>query len=93
MADARDVNGAELKVGDKVMLVGSTDPRDEGVVIGLNDADGDTDDYGRSIGIPASVVVEFHDCEDSFACQYDWRDGWWCCEDVQAVTTSGEGGV
>lgn len=47
-----------------------------GVVTDLGDWDGDTDDYGRTIGIPPSITVRFDDgtTEHFTTCEWTWRN-------------------
>lgn len=86
-----DVNGAELKVGDRVA---SGD--EKGTVLALIEPDGEYDDWGRPVRVGPYVRVEFDNDVALLDCisthRYTWADypdgpqhETFACEDVEIV--------
>jgi hypothetical protein len=67
-----DAKGNEIVQGDRVRIAGlddySGDPSPFGEIVELLPADGDVDDYGRSVLVPPTITVKFDDGdEDRFS--------------------------
>ena len=80
-----DLNGVEIKEGDRV-----SDGAGAGVITLITDFDGDTDDYGRLVGINPHVCVQFENGDDDNYSTRSTATGPWdhdsapyACEDIE----------
>ncbi len=74
MTEILDSQGNRIEVGARVL---DDDGCEEGTVIEISDPDGDTNSYGRIVGIPPMVTVRYDDALDSLGVDvYSYRAEW-----------------